>query len=211
MPPRAGRHRIDPPAAAAKRSTLRPLVIYIYARKRFLQSLALGPPPVPQSPDRRCLVRRSGTESSQTRRWRKPDSNHRYHVARSRFPERLISSLLDFLPTEKLARTRTDTTTMPRALRGTDGSNPASSSSESFSAVIEPRTHAPPESPGTPKSSRRSSSASSGRRTIGPPFRPITIHRDCGRRWLCGRISWTGMCEPVKYRCGLKPRLSQGG
>ena len=120
MPPRANRHRIDPPAAAAKRSTLRPLVIYIYARKRFLQSLALGPPPVPQSPDRRCLVRRSGTESSQTRRWRKPDSNHRYHVARSRFPERLISSLLDFLPTEKLARTRTDTTTMPRALRGTD-------------------------------------------------------------------------------------------
>ena len=71
MPPRAGRHRIDPPAAAAKRSTLRPLVIYIYARKRFLQSLALGPPPVPQSPDRRCLVRRSGTESSQTRRWRR--------------------------------------------------------------------------------------------------------------------------------------------
>ena len=75
MPPRAGRHRIDPPAAAAKRSTLRPLVIYIYARKRFLQSLALGPPPVPQSPDRRCLVRRSGTESSQTRRWRETDSN----------------------------------------------------------------------------------------------------------------------------------------
>src|SRR6516162_4854961 len=60
------------------------------------------------------------TSSQLTLRWRKPDSNHRYRVARSRFPERLISSLLDFLPTEKLARTRTDTTTMPRALRGTD-------------------------------------------------------------------------------------------
>src|SRR6516164_4161729 len=67
-----------------------------------------------------------------TLRWRKPDSNHRYRVARSRFPEGLISSLLDFLPTEKLARTRTDTTTMPRALRGTDGSNPVPSSGESY-------------------------------------------------------------------------------
>jgi len=70
-----------------------------------------------------------------TLRWRKPDSNHRYRMARSRFPEGLTSSLLDFLPTEKLARTRTDTTTMPRALRGTDGSNPVPSSGESVSAV----------------------------------------------------------------------------
>ena len=59
----------------------------------------------------------------------------------------------------------------PPSLRGTDSSNPLCSSGESFSAVIEPRTHAPAESPGTPKSSRRSSSATSGRRTIGPPFR----------------------------------------
>jgi hypothetical protein len=50
----------------------------------------------------------------------KPDSNHRYRVARSRFPEGLISSLFDFLPAEKLARTTTDTTTTPGAFRGTD-------------------------------------------------------------------------------------------
>ena len=99
MPPRAGRHRIDPPAAAAKRSTLRPLVIYIYARKRFLQSLALGPPPVPQSPDRRCLVRRSGTESSQTRRWRQPDSN-----LYGAFPVKWSFGLLAVLCSERESR-----------------------------------------------------------------------------------------------------------
>jgi alkanesulfonate monooxygenase SsuD/methylene tetrahydromethanopterin reductase-like flavin-dependent oxidoreductase (luciferase family) len=38
---------------------------------------------------------------------------------------------LDFLPTEKLVRTRTDTTTTPSAFRGTDGSNPVPSSGES--------------------------------------------------------------------------------
>jgi len=39
--------------------------------------------------------------------------------------------LLDSLHTEKSARTRTDITRMPAASRGTDGSNPSSSSEES--------------------------------------------------------------------------------
>ena len=37
----SGHHHIDLLTAATTRSTLRPLVIYIYARKRFLQSLVL--------------------------------------------------------------------------------------------------------------------------------------------------------------------------
>jgi len=42
-----------------------------------------------------------------------------------------MSLLLDYLLTEKSARTRTDTTTTPGAFRGTDGSNPVPSSGES--------------------------------------------------------------------------------
>ena len=39
----------------------------------------------------------------------------------SRFSEGLIPSLLESPPSEKLARTRTDTKTTPSAFRGTDG------------------------------------------------------------------------------------------
>jgi hypothetical protein len=42
MPSRATHHHIGRPAAATTRSTLGPLVIYIYARKRFLQALVLA-------------------------------------------------------------------------------------------------------------------------------------------------------------------------
>jgi hypothetical protein len=73
----------------------------------------------------------AGTEGLQTRRWREPDSNRRSRLTPSRSQGRLMSPLLDPPPTEKSARTRTDSTRTPGALRGTDGSNPAPSSSES--------------------------------------------------------------------------------
>src|SRR5215469_328280 len=47
-----------------------------------------------------------GTDGLQTRRWRKPDSNHWYRVTRSRFRERLMSPPLDFPLTEKSALAR---------------------------------------------------------------------------------------------------------
>src|SRR2546423_10648906 len=59
---------------------------------------------------------------------RPPHSIYRYRVARSKFPEGLISALLDFLPTEKFERTRTDTTMTSSAFGGTYGSNPVPSS-----------------------------------------------------------------------------------
>jgi hypothetical protein len=69
----------------------------------------------------------AGTESLQTPRWRKPDSNRRYRVTQARFREGLMSLPL----TEKSARTRTDTRTTTGAFRGTDYSNPLPSSGES--------------------------------------------------------------------------------
>jgi len=72
-------------------------------------------------------LRLLGTDGSQTHRWRKPDSNHWFRVTRPSFRRRLMSLLPGSLHAEKSARTTTDTTRMPGASRGTDGSNPVSS------------------------------------------------------------------------------------
>jgi hypothetical protein len=85
-----------------------------------------------------------GTESSLTLSWRKPDSNRRYRVTRPRFRERLMSPPLDSPPTEKSARTRTETTATPGAFRGTDGSNPVPSSGESTNHRFRRDFRAPP-------------------------------------------------------------------
>ena len=65
----------------------------------------------PSPSDRRSFVLWSdpnlsrGTEGLQTRRWRKPDSNRRYRVTRSRFEERLMPPPLDSQSMENSART----------------------------------------------------------------------------------------------------------
>jgi hypothetical protein len=46
-----------------------------------------------------------------------------------------MSPLLDSRQRKKPGRTITDTTTTPRGLRGTDGSNPASSCGEEYAAI----------------------------------------------------------------------------
>jgi hypothetical protein len=63
----------------------------------------------------------------QTPRWREPDSNRRYRVTRPRFEKGSCRHCLSPNQRIKSARTRTETTTPPGAFRGTDGSNPASS------------------------------------------------------------------------------------
>jgi hypothetical protein len=79
-----------------------------------------------------------------TPRWRKPDSNRRYRVTQARFREGLMSPQLDSPLTEKSARTRTDTRTTTGAFRGTDGSNPLPSRSESLEQQRYPWRSQPP-------------------------------------------------------------------
>src|SRR5207237_9115598 len=68
----------------------------------------------------------------QTPRWRERDSNHRSRVTRPTFRGRLMS----VGPRQrKSRREREPTARGRRRLRGTDGSNPASSSSQSVLAV----------------------------------------------------------------------------
>ena len=76
-------------------------------------------------------LQRPGLRETWTLRLRKPGSNRRYRVTQPRFREGLMSPLLDSPLTESRHKTRTDTTRTPGALSGTDGSNPAPSTSES--------------------------------------------------------------------------------
>src|SRR5215472_7496597 len=71
-----------------------------------------------------------------THRWRKPDSNHWYRVMRSKFRERLMFPPLDLPPPEKSALTGDENAD---ASRGTDGSNPVSSSEESCKPSVPQR------------------------------------------------------------------------
>jgi hypothetical protein len=77
--------------------------------------------------------RKSG--SHRTLCWRKPDSNHRYRVTPPKVREGLVSPPPDPPRSEKSERTRLDTKTTPGSFRGTDGSNPVPSSSQSVSAA----------------------------------------------------------------------------
>jgi hypothetical protein len=61
-------------------------------------------------PRNKTSVLRRGTESSQTRRWRKADSNHRYRASRPAF----VGCWFPFAPNSPLARSRHEPLSKPR-------------------------------------------------------------------------------------------------
>ena len=100
----------------------------VVAHPSLLTSPAIRRPPPKCGAFRR---QPRGSLLRRTPRWRKPDSNHWSRLRRPSFQRRLMSLLVDSTA-RKSQRERDPTPTrMPGASRGTDGSNPVSSSRES--------------------------------------------------------------------------------
>jgi len=105
----------------------------VVAHPSLLTSPAIRRPPPKCGAFRR---QPRGSLLRRTPRWRKPDSNHWSRLRRPSFQRRLMSLLVDSTA-RKSQRERDPTPTrMPGASRGTDGSNPVSSSGESSANLI---------------------------------------------------------------------------